>query len=172
VKVQAEMESKEEMANFLLEMGFTDIEVDCALQATEYKGTEPAVEWLVEQQSRNFDFDVFSLNRLALHLPGEGESGEGSSSKTQNFQNLERLDRALLDQSGVDLEETQAIEEEGRTVTMKVKMPMRVKMRRRAVALMRRTLAASRPRCLGGSAARRESRFSCPRVTWLFRHLE
>ena len=31
------MASIEEMANFLLEMGFSDIEVDCALQATEYK---------------------------------------------------------------------------------------------------------------------------------------
>ena len=31
------MGSIEEMANILLEMGFSDIEVDCALQATEYK---------------------------------------------------------------------------------------------------------------------------------------
>ena len=31
------MASIEEMGNFLLEMGFSDIEVDCALQATEYK---------------------------------------------------------------------------------------------------------------------------------------
>ena len=31
------MASREEMATCLLEMGFSDIEVDCALQATEFK---------------------------------------------------------------------------------------------------------------------------------------
>jgi len=101
------MASREEMATCLLEMGFSDIEVDCALQATEFKGTEPAVEWLLEQ-SGNAESDVFSLNQLSRLLPGGGWRVEATSEE-DNLQNLERgrLDGAVLGQSNceVDLEE-------------------------------------------------------------------
>ena len=67
------------------------------------QGSEPAVEWLLEQ-SGNADSDVFSFNRLAFLLPGQEERGEATS-QIDNLQNLERFGE-------VKCEEAEAIKED------------------------------------------------------------
>ena len=110
------MASREVMAGSLLEMGFSEIEIDCALQATEYKvsifwihfldpvpyivnyllhqGMETAVEWLLEQSGKvKPDVDgAFSLSRLAELLPGLEEREEGTGSKKTAIDDAERED--------------------------------------------------------------------------------
>ena len=123
------MASREVMAGSLLEMGFSEIEIDCALQATEYKvsifwihfldpvpyianhllhqGMETAVEWLLEQSGKvKPDVDgAFSLSRLAELLPGLEEREEGTGSKRTAIDDAEREDGSQYE-SGEEEEES------------------------------------------------------------------